>query len=218
MASSWSMGSSALIVDVLMRRNRTWSIFACSKLSLDKQTCNKPVLLFKGTQMTIICHRTAKCLASAHRICHRRSKIIKLISPFALCICQFTADKRVFFCDAWFQAAAAVYMRSELFCDFTQRRMVVSYRRFGTTYRSHPLKMGPIGRPETSVRNYHSTLHKIPQKSVYLLIWCFLSFSQRCSWGFRCSGIWRWVKGNRIPTFRRNVISSSFNVRKALQK
>jgi len=28
-------------------------------------------------------------------------------------------------------------MRSALFCDFTQRRMVVCYRRFGTTYRPH---------------------------------------------------------------------------------
>ena len=26
---------------------------------------------------------------------------------------------------------------SGLFCDFTQRRMVVPYRRFGTTYRAH---------------------------------------------------------------------------------
>jgi len=28
-------------------------------------------------------------------------------------------------------------MRSALFWDFMQRRMVVSYRRFGTIYRSH---------------------------------------------------------------------------------
>ena len=26
------------------------------------------------------------------------------------------------------------FMRSALFCDFTPRRLVVSYRRFGTTY------------------------------------------------------------------------------------
>ena len=58
--------------------------------------------------------------------------------------------------------------------------MVVSGRRFGTTYRSHlprssspknaffltawPLKMGPIDCPETSVRYYHSTLRKIPKE------------------------------------------------------
>ena len=34
------------------------------------------------------------------------------------------------------QASAAMEMRSELFCDFTQRRMVIPYRRFGTTYQS----------------------------------------------------------------------------------
>jgi len=59
-----------------------------------------------------------------------------------------------------------------LFGDFTQRRMVVLYRRFGTTHRyrlqGSSLKMGPIGRPETSVRNYHAnhyTLCKIPLES-----------------------------------------------------
>ena len=31
-----------------------------------------------------------------------------------------------------FQSSAAIYMRSAPFCDFTQRRLVVSYRRFGT--------------------------------------------------------------------------------------
>ena len=70
----------------------------------------------------------------------------------------------------WFRAAAAVYMRSALFLDFTQRRMKVSYRRFVTNYRTHifkksprrlNLKVGPIGCLEMSVRNYHSTLRKI---------------------------------------------------------
>jgi hypothetical protein len=45
------------------------------------------------------------------------------------------------------------------------------YRRFGTTYRSHlyrsRVKVGLILFPETSVRNYHSTLHKF-QKSADL--------------------------------------------------
>jgi hypothetical protein len=29
------------------------------------------------------------------------------------------------------------YLRSSLFCGFTQRRLVATYRRFETTYRSH---------------------------------------------------------------------------------
>jgi hypothetical protein len=37
----------------------------------------------------------------------------------------------------WLQASAAMLMRSALFCDITQRRVVILYRRFGTTYRSH---------------------------------------------------------------------------------
>jgi hypothetical protein len=47
-----------------------------------------------------------------------------------------------------------------VFIFTTQRRLVVIYRRFGTTYRSHfqasswtcwPLKVGPVGCLETSV-------------------------------------------------------------------
>jgi hypothetical protein len=64
-------------------------------------------------------------------------------------------------------------MRSALFCGIKQRRVVIVYRRFRTTYRSHlkgsrnprrvsgtswPLNMGPIRYPETSVNDYHSTL------------------------------------------------------------
>jgi hypothetical protein len=36
-----------------------------------------------------------------------------------------------------FQAFAAKLMRSALFRDITRRRVVIVYRRFGTTYRSH---------------------------------------------------------------------------------
>jgi hypothetical protein len=37
---------------------------------------------------------------------------------------------------AWFQASAAMQMRSALFRDLTRRRLVILYRRFGTTCRS----------------------------------------------------------------------------------
>jgi len=30
-----------------------------------------------------------------------------------------------------------IYSRSALYCDFTHRRMVFSFRHFGTTYRYH---------------------------------------------------------------------------------
>jgi hypothetical protein len=52
------------------------------------------------------------------------------------------------------------------------RRLVVSYRRFGKTYRPHlqgsssprPFKMGPIGCPETAVTDHQSTLCNIPEE------------------------------------------------------
>jgi len=55
-------------------------------------------------------------------------------------------------------------VRSALFCDMTQRILVISYRRFGTSYVSHLRlpKMVPLGCPETGT-NYHYTLHNIPE-------------------------------------------------------
>jgi hypothetical protein len=73
-------------------------------------------------------------------------------------------------------------MISSLFCDVTQRRLVVSHRSFGTTYRSHiqgssgprrslsalPLKMGQIG---IQKRRYITTNQRctISQKSEDLI-------------------------------------------------
>jgi hypothetical protein len=80
----------------------------------------------------------------------------------------------------WFQASAAILMRSALFWDVTRRRVVIVYRRLGTTYRSHhhgsrvrvgkdswPVNMEPIYCPETSVNNYHTTPHNIPEERRY---------------------------------------------------
>jgi len=61
-----------------------------------------------------------------------------------------------------------VGMRSALSGHSTQPTILVSYRCFGRTNRSHlhrsssldwTLKMGPISFPETSVSDYLSTLH-----------------------------------------------------------
>jgi hypothetical protein len=39
--------------------------------------------------------------------------------------------------NTWFQAYAAMLMKSVVFWVITRRRVVIIYRRFGTTYRSH---------------------------------------------------------------------------------
>jgi len=75
-------------------------------------------------------------------------------------------------------------MRTALFWGITQRVVVISYRRFGTTYQSHPQgqkskkkknKMGPICCPETSVRNCHYSLRNAPEERssqlLYYVIW-----------------------------------------------
>ena len=54
--------------------------------------------------------------------------------------------------------------------------MVVSYRRFGSTFRSHlkgqarPMKMRPTGCTERSVNNYQHTLRNIPEEQKFHLL------------------------------------------------
>jgi hypothetical protein len=72
-------------------------------------------------------------------------------------------------------------MRFAFFWVVTKRRVVIPYRRFRIVYQSHfqesrnpkskqkswtswSLKMGRRSCPETSVRNYHSTLCNIPEE------------------------------------------------------
>jgi hypothetical protein len=75
-----------------------------------------------------------------------------------------------------------MFMRSALFWNITQRRLVFLCQRFGTTCRSYiqgarslrrrgfllgplwPLKMGPIRCAETSVKDYHITLRNIEEE------------------------------------------------------
>jgi len=87
---------------------------------------------------------------------------------------RYNRSLQHYYC-VWFEASAAMWVRYALFGDFMQRRIVVSYRRFGKTYRSQlqgssisltiwPLKMGPIGCPETSVKNYYLMPRKIPKE------------------------------------------------------
>jgi hypothetical protein len=62
-------------------------------------------------------------------------------------------------------------MRTALFWAIMQPLEVISYRRFGSTYRSHhqglrirKMKVGPIGSSETSVRNYRNWLCNDPEE------------------------------------------------------
>jgi hypothetical protein len=67
-------------------------------------------------------------------------------------------------------------MRTTLFSVIIQRVVVISYRRFETTYRSHlqgsriqQMTMEPIGCLATSVRNYHFSLRNPEEHSSQLL-------------------------------------------------
>jgi len=79
----------------------------------------------------------------------------------------------------WFEAPQILRtstLRTVHFWAIMQHVVAILYRRFGTTYQSHfqvsgildsrPLKMGLIGYPETSIRNYHYTLRNSPEEEV----------------------------------------------------
>ena len=56
-------------------------------------------------------------------------------------------------------------MRSVFFCDVTQCVLVVGYRRFGTTYRSHCLYLeNGTCRFSWNADNYNSSPHNIPEE------------------------------------------------------
>jgi hypothetical protein len=77
----------------------------------------------------------------------------------------------------WFQASAAMLIKCAVFWGITRRRVVIVYRRFRTTYRSHPhrcsdswpMRMGLICCPETSVNNYHTTPCNTPEDCRFYL-------------------------------------------------
>jgi hypothetical protein len=59
-----------------------------------------------------------------------------LLDVHVLCFCSHLfEDNRN---HAWYQASAVKQMRTALFRVITRRIVVISCRRFGTTYRSHP--------------------------------------------------------------------------------
>jgi hypothetical protein len=99
-----------------------------------------------------------------------------------------TNRKSKWFFPSGFPTKTLTYFRSVLFLDVTQCWMVVLYRRFGTSYLSHlqrpfsswtswPLKMGPIGCPETSVQNYQSTLRNIADARRFHLACNYASYA-----------------------------------------
>jgi len=88
------------------------------------------------------------------------------------CGCWPLLSKPIF---VWFRASTEKYPRTALFWDITQRVVVDSYRRFGTTYRSHP--QGP----------------RINSKAVFVHAWTGPEGSRRLRLpDFKTFGTWRW--------------------------
>jgi len=125
-------------------------------------------------------------------------------------------------------------VRSELLCDITQRTTVIPYRRFGKIYGpifkskeiqdlftpekrteiSLPLKMGPIGFPETSVRNYNYLLCNIPAEPSSHL-YCGRNMKWTTGSSYVCLGhsastkIWHIFSKFNIASFHWKILSKS---------
>ena len=93
------------------------------------------------------------------------------------------------------KTASGLTIGNTQFSDFSQRRLMVYYRRFGTISLSHLqvscstrlLKMRPIGCPETSVRDYQSALPKIPVGNISHLHHCGCPKSRTDNISLACS-------------------------------
>ena len=55
-------------------------------------------------------------------------------------------------------------MISAIYWDIPQRVVLLTYRRFGTTYRSH------LEDRTASIKNYHLTLRNTPEERIYHLL------------------------------------------------
>jgi hypothetical protein len=98
-------------------------------VSVVKQNRDSQCLLRGPTYITLHHLESAVELTATTDLYVRNSILIRQRN-FILC-----KDRRSVF--AWFQASATKQMRTALFWVITQRAVVISYRRFGTIYRSH---------------------------------------------------------------------------------
>ena len=96
---------------------------------------------------------------------------------------QTSFSSQIFRCIYDFKFPPSSRRETALFWIITQQVVAISYRRFGTTCRSHLqssriqkrswlLKMGPIICPETSVRNFHYFLTNIREEGCSHFIIC----------------------------------------------
>jgi hypothetical protein len=99
-------------------------------------------------------------------LCVTPTVVLKPINiPFEQRFYFVTAKFTHFGCFTKPLASCNVQLKSAILWHFTQRRVTVPYRRFGTTYCSSLQGSILTGCPETSVRHYHSTLRKITKKT-----------------------------------------------------
>ena len=80
--------------------------------------------------------QTRECLNLFH-FPVRLQSLTRRLDSWAIEQCKWLNHTRKQSFREWFQAAAAKQRRTAVFCVITQRVVVIPYRRFGTTYRSH---------------------------------------------------------------------------------
>ena len=114
--------------------------------------------------------RTSRCEDHNSQIKRRQIKLDRCVLLWDQTMLQATQNSKIK--TQTYDFYPPFCIRTAFFWVITQRVVVISYRRFGTTYRSHlrGLKVGPIVCPETSVINYHYSLRNNPKaRSSHLL-------------------------------------------------
>jgi hypothetical protein len=96
-------------------------------------------------------------------VCSESIMLCRRVLPRFVLLWLQNRNEQCILLDTWhFSFFGTEIMSYSLIWDFTQRRMLVSYRHFGATYwfffQEQTFE-------KKSVRNYHSTLRKIPKES-----------------------------------------------------
>jgi hypothetical protein len=103
----------------------------------------------------------------------------------------------------WLQASAMIQMRSVIFWDITQHRVVTWDRLMVRSSSSWHLKVGPISCPKTLVWNYCSMLCNIPEQRRFHLQYrrLWIMFKYQFTRRRICFSVY-WMKHNSMKNYK----------------
>jgi hypothetical protein len=146
--SKWEVNSKMCSKEIGFVMGRLWIVFSVNRTEDDNMT-GELRFLWKGEMFFFLTTRKTVSLSQIliHKVTYSLQLIPKVLSIWISVIWGFLRVVNEVFTLLGGYAA-----------------LIGSYRIFRTAYQSHPLKLGTIGCPETSVIKYQSTLHNIAEE------------------------------------------------------